>query len=350
MMLNDSALNEGVDGIFGENTLRQIENSVKLMNEATDALARYREELSTMLFTSNRMSWFEWLFSGNDGNRPQRVRQNTLEVLAKSLGFDSLYDEDGVFSIDALEAILENFDDLEASEREWINNAIADSKKYKEALEAVEESLKGVLGEIASSAADSIVEGWIAASNAALDYSDILDDVARSYAKMLIKSTIMQTALDPITKDLTDAFMNNRYDEAMGMISSAMEAVAASAPIYEQILSAFDPYFKRDGSGTSGNSLGNGIKSITEDTANLLASYLNAIRADVSYMRGMEEKGWGEVSVIGAAMPTLNDHLAQIAATNFDIAQNTQSMLSEMRSVIGAPGTTGSVVRVESYR
>ena len=348
IMLNESALGEGVDSIFGQNTVRQIENAVKAMDEAADALARYREELSSMLFTSNRMSWFEWLFSGNDGNRPQRVRQNTLEVLAKSLGFDSLYDDDGVFSVDALEAILENYDDLEASEREWINDAIADSKKYKAALEDVKESLQGVLGEIASSAADSIIDGWIAASDAALDYSDILDDVARSYAKMIIKSTIMETALDPITKDLTNAFMNNRYDEAMGMISSAMDSVAASAPIYEQILSAFDPYFKRD-SDASGSGLGSGIKSITEDTANLLASYINAMRADLSVIRGLQEKGWESIGLIGTSVPSLNEHLAQVAANTYDTAQATQSVLSELRSVIGAPGTSGMVVRVEAY-
>ena len=71
------------------------------------------------------------------------------------------------------------------------------------------------------------------------------------------------------------------------------------------------------------------------------------MRADLSYMRGLQERGWGSVELIGQAIPTLNDYMAQIAATNFDIAQSNQSILSELQSVIGAEGTSGSIVRVQ---
>ena len=207
-----------------------------------------------------------------------------------------------------------------------------------------------MFGNIASQAADEIVEGWIAAGDAALDYADILDDVAKAYAKMLIQSVIMETVLDPITEDLKKAFMDNRYEDAMAMVANAMQTIEASAPVYEQILRAFDPYFNGSETTGSGGGLGSGVKSITEDTANLLASYINAIRADVSYVRLMQETGWKNVEAIAnnVASPTLNDYLAQIAATNFDIAQSNQSILSEIQSVIGAPGTSGMVVRVEA--
>ena len=332
----------GPDNIFGESTVAKLK-------EAREQLEQIGDEMEILVGTNigtKKTSWWERFFATINGEKVQDFKEwgKVLDLMNKN-GL-SAYDENNVLNKESVQALIDLYGDADGT----LQKLIDDIEIYYNALGEVQKAMQDVFGDIASSAADKIVDSWIEAGNAALDYADILDDVARSYAKMLIKSTIMETALDPITKDLTDAFMNNRYDEAMGMISSAMEAVAASAPIYEQILSAFDPYFKRDGSGTSGNSLGSGIKSITEDTANLLASYLNAIRADVSYMRGMEEKGWGEVSAIGAAMPTLNDYLAQIAATNFDIAQNTQSMLSEMRSVIGAPGTTGSVVRVEAYR
>ena len=97
------------------------------------------------------------------------------------------------------------------------------------------------------------------------------------------------------------------------------------------------------------NSLGSGIKGITEDTANLLASYINAMRADLSSIRMMQESGWQNISSIGSAIPTLNEYMAQVAANTFDSAQNTQRILSELQSVIGAPGTSGMVVRVEGF-
>ena len=62
----------------------------------------------------------------------------------------------------------------------------------------------------------------------------------------------------------------------------------------------------------------------------------------------MYERGLEHMNAFGASLPTLNDHIAQIAATNFDIAQSNQSILSELRSVIGPVGTSGMVVRVEA--
>ena len=221
-------------------------------------------------------------------------------------------------------------------------------KQYKEALKEVDGFIESIFGNIASSAADKIVDSWVQAGNAALDYADILDDVAKAYSKMLIQSIIMETALDPITADLKKAFTDNRYEDAMAMVANAMQTIEASAPVYEQILRAFDPYFNRSETTGSGGGLGSGIKSITEETASLLASYINAIRADVSYIRVMYERGLEHMTAFGSSLPTLNDHIAQIAATNFDIAQSNQSILSELRSVIGPVGTSGMVVRVEA--
>ncbi len=253
-------------------------------------------------------------------------------------------DENGVPDLDKIKSLIDSglWTGEDAKEME------AAIERYKDALKEVDGIIESVFGDIAANAADKIVNSWIEAGNAALDYADILDDVAKAYSKMLIQSMIMETALDPITEDLKKAFNENRYEDAMAMVANAMGAIEEAAPMYEQILRAFDPYFKRGDESAGSNSLGSGIKSITEDTANLLASYMNAIRADVSYIRSMYENGFEGVAELGASLPTLNDYLAQIAATNYDTAQNTQRILSELQSVIGAPGTSGMVVRVEA--
>jgi hypothetical protein len=127
-----------------------------------------------------------------------------------------------------------------------------------------------------------------------------------------------------------------------------MQSAQDMLPAVESALQAFEPY-RNLGGGDESNSVGNGIKNITEDTANLLASYINAIRADVSYMRGLQERSLEGVAALSGNIPTLNDYLAQCAANTYDVAQSNQSILAEIRSVIGAPGTSGMVVRVESY-
>ena len=101
-----------------------------------------------------------------------------------------------------------------------------------------------------------------------------------------------------------------------------------------------------------GQSLADGIKGITEDTANLLASYLNAIRADVSYSKTIWERMDATTQRIAAALagfsaPSLMEYQAQIAANTYNTALNTQEILSRLDSVItSSDGPTG--IRVYS--
>lgn len=356
-----NAMVDGVDGIFGENALRRLKNAVSLLGDV-------RKNLAALKYEQPEWSILGWkdeelpdvyraqaVRAGRYGEMPFVTNHSwlagdttrTLEELANEFNL-AMRDENGFLNPKLLQAILDNYGELNQGAVEWLTDSIRLAGEYSDALKQVEESTKAMFGNIASQAADEIVEGWIAAGGAALDYADILDDVAKAYSKMLIQSVIMETVLDPITEDLKKAFMDNRYEDAMAMVANAMQTIEASAPVYEQILRAFDPYFNRSETTGSGGGLGSGIKSITEDTANLLASYINAIRADVSFIRVLQERGWEHINAFGASLPTLNDHIAQIAATNFDIAQSNQSILSELRSVIGPVGTSGMVVRVEA--
>ena len=158
----------------------------------------------------------------------------------------------------------------------------------------------------------------------------------------------MDAAFSPERKQaFIEALKSGDPENAMAIVSEAMQAAQDMLPTVEQALQAFEPY--RNMGGGESNSVGSGIKSITEDTASLLASYINAIRADVSYIRLMQEKGWGVIENLGVSLPNLNDYMAQVAANTFNTAQATQAVLSELQSVIGAPGTSGMVVRVENY-
>ncbi len=362
----EELLSGGVHSIFGDNFNKQLSNAIDGLKEAESKLSEIEKK---------RRSFFEWVFMQDwkpghamsdtadkilagldtpdigdmkfvtDHSFWSGNTYKTLAEIAKDFNM-TITDLNGNLNPKLLQEILNTYGDLNEGAKEWLNGAIEYADEYEKAMKIVHDTMEDIFGDIASGMADNIIDSWIEAGNAALDYADILDGVARSYAKMLIQSTIMKTFLDPITEDLEKAFMENRYEDAMSMIAEAMDGVANSAPMFEEILSAFDPYFKHGGS--ESNSVGSGIKSITEDTANLLASYINAMRSDLSIMRGLQEKGWGYIESFGASLPTLNDYIAQIAATNFDIAQSNQSILSEIQSVIGAPGTSGMVVRVEA--
>lgn len=336
------------DGIFGENGAARLRGA----SEAMKNLRADMEALGNPKITRNGMSLWDkislgWRIVYNSGHiaQEEQMVQGALSDVMAKYGLN-VYDKYGNLDPASIRKIIDMFGDEDGV----LKRLADDAEAYAEAMKTVEDMMGEVFGDIASSAADNIIDKWIEAGSAALDYADILDDVARKYAKMLIESAILDKVLNQDEADrIADMFINGRADDAMAAIANDMDKLAQMEPVFAQILSAFDPYFLRENESSDSNSLGNGVKSITEDTANLLASYINAIRADVSYIRVMQERGWENLGIVAGGIPSLNEHLAQIAATNFDIAQSSQSILSEMRSVIGAPGTSGMVVRVEAY-
>lgn len=320
-------LSQDVDSIFGKNFLQQLRN--------------VRQELRQLnLDMGGTMGKFQGDAQGffrKTGLFGMREEYMTLSEAAGHLGIP-VFDDYGNINAELLKLIQKTYKLDEYSDR-LIQNLLEESEHYAEIVQTVDDMMEDTFGNVASSAADDIVKRWIEAGDAALDYADILDDVAQSYAKMIIQSTILDEVFDKAhIRALAAQFINGDYSGAMATIADDMQRIADMQPIYEEILKVFDPYFNKDG---GENTLANGIKGITEDTASLLASYINAIRADVSLIRTMNAAGWLDVSAISQAMPTLNDYLAQIAAHNANIEANTREnaeatreMLKELRGLI----------------
>lgn len=339
----ESSLTMGEEGIFGENGMQGVRKSIALIGELKKSMSEYYSEVSSKRFFGNRLGFFEWASEPN-----QKYRFLKLQEMAKAVGGD-LYDAYGNLNAGTLQDILNTYENLDAEQRAWIEHAIGDSEAYAKAMEQIDQVAESILGDVVSNVTDKIVDSWWEAGRAALDYADILEDVAKSYAKLIVRDMLLDAAFDEQRQDaFKKALTSGDARKAMAIVEEAMQSAQDMLPAVESALQAFEPY-RNMGGGDESNSVGNGIKNITEDTANLLASYINAIRADVSYMRGLQERSLEGVAALSGNIPTLNDYLAQCAANTYDVAQSNQSILAEIRSVIGAPGTSGMVVRVESY-
>lgn len=340
------------ESIWGENALGEMQEAVAGIRELEKEISNMRGIMHGGEIRPNILS-SQGNYTGVEFTRKKENLFNladmwSLEKIAAETGMKIL-DDYGNFNIDLLNWVKQAGWDLTQEELEWIDNAIRISTNYTEAMKVVEETAESILNGAVSDVAEKIVDSWWEAGRAALDYADILEEVAKGYANLIVQDMLTSAAFD---EDRKQAFINalksGDAETAMATVAGAMQAAQDMLPTIEQALQVFEPYRNMNGSSGGGSGLSSGIKSITEETAGLLASYINAIRADVSYIRMMQERGWEHINAFGASLPTLNDHIAQIAATNFDIAQSNQSILSELRSVIGPVGTSGMVVRVEN--
>ena len=137
---------------------------------------------------------------------------------------------------------------------------------------------------------DAVVDAWAKGEDSAEAFHDKVKDIVKDLTKNILTQKIMEKALEPVLESITSEITakNGKLDEgsierfARELDEKGGQAVENIVAILERLKSkGWD--LSEEGSSESSSS--SSIKSITEDTADLLASYINAIRADVSVNR-----------------------------------------------------------------
>jgi len=353
---------EDVTTIFGEDELSQMRIASKNMAEIDKA---YKALIDDVMDLGNQWRRSSSYQEGKNWKEAYKLedymvrtldrwwgaqytggydRWESLGDLALNLGYQ-LFDEYGHLSSVALQAILDNYEDLHEYDKKWMQSAIEYAKAYEKELDDVKDVMEKVIGSVVDDFATDIVDQWVAAGDAAADYANILDEVARSYAKIVVKNVLMDSVFrDFDTKKMADLVLNGESDKAMQMLEDALQKAQDLAPVLTPILEKFDKYFQSADS----TALGEGIKGVTEDTANLLASYLNGMRGDLAKQREAVEAIKTDFETFWKATyhPTLDEYLHNIEANTHDTAQNTSDILNELRSVI-TTASGASAIRVE---
>lgn len=174
--------------------------------------------------------------------------------------------------------------------------------------------------------ADALTEAWSNGMDAAQAWHDKVGDLMRGVAKDWISKKYIEAALAPLERDL--------FGEG-GMLTNGKELTGETLRYIEEKLgglydglSSLQPWWNEIDEKYPQNRLQGSItaseQSMTEGTANLLASYVNAIREQV-----------GQNSIIAQSQLT---QLNAIAQSNQAIADNTAAM----RAVLEA-SANGSV-------
>lgn len=140
----------------------------------------------------------------------------------------------------------------------------------------------------ASQLTDVIVEAWSKGEDAVDAYKNKVQELIKTLTKNIISQSILEIALEPVQKDIRNLLQKNegklQPDDVTKIADGLDKAVGNSVDNIENILDAL----KAKGYDLSENgslSVSNSIKGINEETADLLASYINAIRLDVSVNR-----------------------------------------------------------------
>lgn len=178
----------------------------------------------------------------------------------------------------------------------------------------------------ASQLTDAVVSAWGKGEDAIDAYKKKARDMVKDLTKNILSQKIMEKALEGPLEALTTAIDQNVRLETEDVVNVADELYKQMGDAVYNITAILESLKDRglDLSATGDGSVTNGIKNISEETADILASYVNAIRLDVSVNRA-------QVKDIGELLKMRLPEMGQIQKAQ--LGQLTQIvMLAEARN------------------
>ena len=184
-------------------------------------------------------------------------------------------------------------------------------------------------GDIASALTDAFSKGEDAAEAFDKKVADIMKNVVNNIIKISVVKPAMDTLRDFLFGANGVATSNSAGgveitpEEASQLVSQLLklrDTVESGKNVYDIVSNAMRSMGLDVDGDDSSSSSSSSIKSISEQTADLLASYINAIRADVSVMRENETYELPAINVTVQRMSVLSEAQVQLQT---QIAENT---------------------------
>lgn len=223
---------------------------------------------------------------------------------------------------------------MDSDFRDYLEKLIQYGEKADDMIEALTEKLTG-------NKFSDLVSSWGDTMSTMANTSDSLVD----HFEENLKKTILNSMIENIYGDKIKALLkktqgyakngDNIKDPNGNVISEYTDAedtdVKNTTEDLAKQIEATRDYLKKvygwpDNSSSSSR---NSVKSITEETGDLIASYLNAIRLDCSVMRAEQAKYYPEMSEIAKSQLTQLNAIARNTLRNADAAERIESIFTE---------------------
>lgn len=272
----------------------------------------------------------------------------------------SAYDEGGAYGYQRA-LMQEQLSELEKQRQAEIDKKKTDDSKVadydkqiaemkqqiKDFAEETAESLYGInLKDWASQLGDALYEAWQKGEDGAEAFKNKVADIMGDVMNSILKISILEPAMQQLQKMLFGEDGMSGYfgkdfsldERELESIADYLMGVSEKTDDYYSMLDKLNNYMEKkygismkEEEEDSGSGLSKGIQNVTENTANLLASYINAIRADVSvkreYVRRLVEELFPAYNVIAQAQ------LQQLTMIQINTAKNVE-FVEEIRDIL----------------
>lgn len=350
--MHDKALQKEIEA--SEERQKELDNMTKnvksIIEDALGGIYSYKERSDTKSTISKITSNYEladaWKKTGIGKSLPFLVKsvysKETYEAAKEAQSKPGSAYHAELASLKAQKDELQSQRNSENEKKKKDNSKIADyDQQIKEMELQIDSFAKDFLKDIysidfkswASELTDAVVGAWEKGEDAVEAYKEKVKDMVKDVTKNIVTQKIMEAALQKPLDYLTNILKDKGKLDETDMNQLADLLYKAGENVVPQLTGIFDALKERGldlRDNGSSSSTKNSIKSITEETADILASYLNAVRLDVSVIREMQGKFIPEMSEIAKSQLTQLNLIAQNTLRNADAAERIDKTVSEL--------------------
>ena len=208
--------------------------------------------------------------------------------------YPDLIDSAGKFNKELAETII-NTREMSEEDKAALQNLIDLSQTAEDALQEMNDYLTGIFGDFGGTLSDALVDAFSNGSDAAKSFTKSVSDMLENLATQMAYSLFIGPELEKAQKEISDIMLNTalsdaeKFEKAGEVVDKATDNIMKDQDKYNAWLQdrkdeakdkGYDIFEPDKQSGLTG-----ATKNITEDQADIIGSYLNAMRADLSAQR-----------------------------------------------------------------
>lgn len=226
-----------------------------------------------------------------------------------------------------------------------IQEALQDIQDYEE---QVAETLYGInLKSWADDLSDALVSAWLSGEDAADAYSEKVGDIMTDMMKKWLSIQYIQPVMKQVQtmlfgSDGQGGFMEDGMlsEDEIAKIAGEITGLQGNIGTWSETISNLVESLKKQGVDFSDSSTGlsKSIQGVTESTADILASYINAMRADVSlsreYLRELAQESFSGMNAIAQQQLSELRSISSNTLRNADIAAELRDLIKQ-NTVLG---------------
>ena len=325
--------------IFGEDLLNALEADSDALRRINSDLKYSSKSVANMKIMTKKGFW---------GIGRQYTKLSDLAP--------QLFKADGSVNYEYLDEFLDAYGDkMSQSQKALLEHLKNSYDQYKDALEDISDYLSDIFSDTASTIADRMMEAFAATGDAATMLGDLVHGIGKQMAKDLVQSMLIDQYLTPAMNRIKALYdVNNRQYEANSVIRTqkailamqdAINAAGEAVPEVNKLLEAIEAMgvdLAYDADNAS-----DVLSGLTENQQNLLLGYINGIRADVSFNKGMLSNVVNSVGEISNNIATAIVVWKQIESNTHRSADGVDKIIGFFESVMGPyDGGGGQAFRV----